>query len=59
MIIALAYGMREKKNPSEKYRLLQVSAPPDVADWWDSLPEGEKSANAVKAMRAYMKRRKA
>lgn len=49
--------MRTKKELSERYRLIQVSAPPDVADWWDSLPEGEKSSTFVEAVRKEMKKK--
>lgn len=43
--------MVSKKDSSEKYRLIQVSAPPDIAKWWDNLPEGKKSERVVKIIR--------
>lgn len=46
--------MVSKKPLSERYRLIQVSSPPDVADWWDSLPDGEKSSIVIKILREHI-----
>lgn len=51
--------MREKKDASERCRLLQVSAPPDVCAWWDSTEDGEKSKAVIKIIRAELKRKAA
>lgn len=48
--------MVSKKSLSERYRLIQVSSPPDVADWWDSLPDGEKSGIVTKILREHIEK---